>query len=90
MQYKITHSKEYKKDIRKLNHQRLESLEIVINKLAKGETLESNYKDHKLTGNLKNYRECHIKPDLLLIYAIYEDILELNVLRVGSHSDLFE
>lgn len=36
MQYKITHSKEYKKDIRKLNHQRLESLEIVIDKLANG------------------------------------------------------
>ena len=47
---------------------------------------ESN-KDHKLNGNYKDCRECHILPDWLLIYKIQDDILYL--VRTGSHSDLF-
>ncbi|WP_034595209.1 type II toxin-antitoxin system mRNA interferase toxin, RelE/StbE family, partial [Helicobacter bilis] len=40
--------------------------------------------------NLQGFRECHIKPDLLLIYELCDDILQLNALRVGSHSKLFK
>lgn len=42
----------------------------VINKLQKQEPLELKHKDHKLRGNFKECRECHIKPNLLLIYQI--------------------
>lgn len=51
--------------------------------------LPQNYKDHLLSGNYKGCRECHIRPDLLLIYRIHEEVLELALVEVGSHSDLF-
>ena len=64
-------------------------LETVLNILAQGNNLPEKYKDHSLSGNYKNYRECHIEPDWLLIYQIKENLLILIALRTGSHSDLF-
>ena len=56
--------------------------------LASDEPLEIRHRDHDLTGNWAGYRECHIKPDLLLIYKKSEaDTLRLA--RLGSHSELF-
>lgn len=57
--------------------------------LANGVSLPQKYKDHLLSGNLKGCRECHIRPDLLLIYRIHNDILELALIEVGSHLELF-
>ena len=62
----------------------------IIEKLSKGEVLEQKYNDHKLKGNYSEYRECHIKPDLLLIYKKKEDILILTYVDLGSHSELFK
>lgn len=62
----------------------------VIRKLAKGETLDEKYHDHQLLGKLKDFRDCHIRPDLVLIYRIKENILELYVYRIGSHSKLYK
>jgi len=42
-----------------------------------------------LTGKLKGYRDCHVKPDLVLIYKIEDDILLLSAYRISSHSNLF-
>lgn len=56
--------------------------------LANDEPLERRHFDHNLTGNWVNYRECHIKPDLLLIYA-KPDADTLRLVRLGSHSELF-
>jgi len=50
--------------------------------------LEDKYKDHQLQGNMKDFRECHIKPDLLLVYMIEDDTLKL--VDIGSHSELFD
>lgn len=45
---------------------------------------------HKLIGNYKGMWECHIKPDLLLIWEQEDDpINEISLVRIGSHSDLF-
>lgn len=41
------------------------------------------------TGKLKGYRDCHVKPDLVLIYKIEDDILLLSAYRISSHSNLF-
>ena len=60
-----------------------------IKKLANGEILPPKNRDHNLSGNYSNCRECHITPDWLLIYEIYEDELFLYLTRTGSHSDLF-
>ena len=55
----------------------------------KGETLEARFKDHALVGKWNGHRECHILPDLLLIYKIEENILILELVDTGSHADLF-
>lgn len=60
----------------------------VINKLQKQEPLELKHKDHKLRGNFKECRECHFKPNLLLIYQIKKD--NLHLIRLASHSQLFK
>lgn len=60
----------------------------VIVALATDKALDTKYRDHDLSGNWAGYRECHIKPDLLLIYRkSNSDILRLT--RLGSHSELF-
>jgi mRNA interferase YafQ len=63
-------------------------LKDIMTKLANNEMLDLKYKDHKLTGNYKDHRECHIEPDWLLIYRVisHEIIFE----RTGTHSDLFK
>ena len=79
--------KDYKLAIkRSLN---IDLLDNTIRMLAAGQPLPEEYNDHQLTGNLKDYRECHIEPDWLLIYRIEKDILVLTLQRTGTHSDLF-
>ena len=60
----------------------------VIIALSKGRKLDPKFKDHKLTGNYKDTRECHIEPDWLLIYTTNDT--ELILIRTGTHSDLFD
>ena len=55
----------------------------IIRKLSEGKALPEKNKDHSLS------RECHITPDWLLIYEIYDRELILYLTRTGSHSDLF-
>lgn len=88
--YKIHLTKSFKKDAKSLSVADKELTMELIDKLANGETLEPKHNDHALSGNLQGTRECHIKPDLLLIYEKFDDILQLNALRVGSHSKLFK
>jgi len=57
--------------------------------LIAGKPLRSEHRDHKLSGNWKNYRECHIEPDWLLIYRVNEQGKEIEYVRMGSHSELF-
>ena len=65
-------------------------LDQVVDLLRQGRQLEERYCDHGLTGNLAGFRECHIKPDWLLIYLIENDILTLTLIDTGSPSDLFK
>ena len=67
----------------------LEKLVEVLNLLVSGNPLLQKYKDHQLTGNLNDFRECHIEPDWLLMYQIFENELILSATATGSHSDLF-
>jgi len=87
--YKIFRTTSFKKDYKKLSNKEKDLLKSVITTLAKGEKLDDKYKDHKLIGNYLGCNECHIQPDLLLIYRIDNNILELALVRVGSHSKLF-
>ena len=56
--------------------------------LAADQPLPERYRDHALVGDWKGYRECHLKPDLLLIYKTEEPGI-LNIARLGSHAELF-
>ena len=56
--------------------------------LADSKPLPEKYRDHALSGNWKDHRECHLKPDLLLIYK-FPDETTVRFVRLGSHSELF-
>ncbi|WP_202107596.1 type II toxin-antitoxin system YafQ family toxin [Succinivibrio dextrinosolvens] len=88
---KIIPTRQFKKDLKLLknNNNDLQTLKNVISVLQKEHSLHGLFNDHALRGNYKDYRECHIKPDLLLIYRIENDKLILILKRVGSHSELF-
>lgn len=91
--YKVFPSKKFSKSLNKIaksgNFPRNE-IQKVIKYLASGQKLDSKYKDHKLQGEFKDYRECHIRPDLLLIYQIKNRELVLVLINIGSHADLFD
>lgn len=91
MKYTAKPTSQFKKDLKKAQKRGcdLELLTNVIKKLSDGEKLDEKYKDHPLTGNYSNRRECHIQPDWLLIYQIVESDLILVLVRTGTHSDLF-
>lgn len=65
-----------------------DALKSVLVALANDQPLKARYRDHELSGDWAGYRECHIKPDLLLIYRKAEANI-LRLARLGSHSELF-
>jgi mRNA interferase YafQ len=86
----IVYSNQFKKDFKKARRLPLPDLKelfSVISRLENHGSLDIKQKNHDLSGNWNGYRECHIKPDWLLIYKITEN--ELLLARLGSHSDLF-
>lgn len=87
--YTSRFKKDFKKDFKKIqnNTKELEIFKNILDKLRNAIKLEEKYKDHKLVGNYRDYRECHLQPDLLLIYKITD--LEITLERIGSHSELF-
>jgi len=87
---KIVSSSHFKIDLKtaKKRGMNLSLLSEVVTLLAEEEKLPEKYRDHSLTGLMKEYRECHILPDRLLIYRIDSDELLLMLFRTGSHSDL--
>lgn len=68
-----------------------QKFEAVVALLCEEVPLPPKYRDHAFTNshNYKNVRECHIEPDWLLIYRVQKDMLILELIRTGSHSDLF-
>ena len=90
MKYTVKTTSRFKKSV-KLMEKREKShanLLEVVNKLAMGESLPPQYRDHALTGNLVGFRDCHIENDWVLIYKIQDDILILTLADTGTHSDL--
>ena len=90
--YKIKFTSAYKKSYKLMKKRGLDLslLNEVVNKLRRGEPLEERYHDHELKGKFAGFRECHIKPDWLLIYLLENEILTLTLVDTGSHSDLFK
>ena len=87
----IIYSNQFKTDYKKIKNDEKAKrcLQEVLSILVSEQELPAKYKPHPLTGNYNQYMECHIKPDLFLIYRIKNEELTLYLLRVGSHSNLF-
>ena len=87
---KIRYSTKAKKDLKKYRNdlQLMKALYEVLEKLANGTILPKEYKAHVLIGKYKDCMECHIKSNFLLIWIDTEhDVIE--IVRIGSHSELF-
>ena len=59
----------------------------IVASLARDEPLEPRHRDHALTGDWKDHRDCHVRPDLVLIYR-KPDENTLELVRLGSHAEL--
>lgn len=59
----------------------------VLDCLLNNKPIPEKYQDHALTGNWQGFRDCHLKPDLVLIYRIVDNEIELH--RLNSHSEIF-
>lgn len=80
---------DYKREARGKHRTTLDdALKPVLMALATDQPLDAHYRDHDLSGDWAGYRECHVKPDLLLIYR-KSDADTLRLARLGSHSELF-
>ena len=87
--YKIILSKKYKQKYKKANTKDRILIDEVVEKLSNDEILEAKYKDHALKGNYIGFRECHVKPDLLLVYRKNKNILELYLAILSNHNNIF-
>ncbi len=88
IRYETTFKKDFKRIVKR--GYKISLLEDVIEMLANERPLPSKYKDHQLSGDYSDHRECHILPDWLLIYRITKTELVLTLTRTGTHSDLFK
>lgn len=89
--YQVKFTTTFKKSYRLMKKRGLDIslLDNVIDLLRQGKQLDEKYKDHALSGNFIGFRECHIKPDWLLVYLLENDILTLTLVDTGTHSDIF-
>ena len=92
MTRKIERSNLFKKDFKRVSKGKystsIDALLIeTLQRLISDQELPYQYRDHALIGNWRGFRDCHIKPDLILIYRkVGDDLLQLA--RLGSHSEL--
>ncbi len=91
---KIRFTNKLKKDLKRVKNRPdsgydEEEFKDVVTKLAKREPLEEKYHDHPLKGKFEGSREFHLGFDLVVVYEIHEDVLELLMMRIGTHDEIF-
>ncbi len=86
----LVFKKQFKKDVERIKRtgRDMSRLREVIALLAEGTPLPANNRDHQLVGNFKDFRECHLGGDWLLIYQLRDDAAIF--VRTGSHSELLD
>ncbi|MFA5310365.1 MAG: type II toxin-antitoxin system YafQ family toxin [Candidatus Paceibacterota bacterium] len=87
----LKYSSRFKKDLKNYKHNKsvLIELEKVLDVLIKGSELPIKNVNHRLSGEFRDCFECHIRPDILLVYKIEKTEITILLLRIGSHSDIF-
>ncbi|HEC32743.1 MAG TPA: type II toxin-antitoxin system YafQ family toxin [Candidatus Kaiserbacteria bacterium] len=91
--YKIILTNRFKKSLRKIkksNKHNLSDIQKLINDITHNKKLDIKFKDHKLHRKLSQLRECHIKPNLLLVYEKDKEKLILVLVDIESHNELFK
>ncbi len=80
--------RDYKREAKGQHRAELDSILVpVLAALVRDEILEPRLRDHALSGDWRDHRDCHIRPDLVLIYRKPDDEV-LQLVRLGSHSEL--
>ena len=90
--YKLINTNRYRKDLKRIasNPDLVNEINNAVRLLATNDApLPEHYKDHPLKGKYLGFRECHIRPDWLLVYKKIKNELVLMLVRTGTHSDLF-
>ena len=89
---KLKTTSAFRTDLKKLSKSEIDETKVVVTKLQNDEPLEAKYRDHDLHGNYEGYRECHIRPDLLLVYkkGSEGELLILTLYRISSHTNIFD
>jgi len=87
---KLQIHKNFVKDLKKakLNQTNLTKLFLYITMILNGENLPKEAKDHQLKGELKDFREFHISGDVIVLYRLANNYLQ--ILRIGSHNEIFK
>ena len=83
---------QYKKDLKRFRHDSalLSDLKVVLALLETDSPLDPKYRDHALVNDPENRRDCHVNPDVVLLYRKIDGELHiLKLYRLGSHSELF-
>lgn len=85
-----SYTKQFHKDVElaKKRGKKVDKLKEIMSLLIEGKKLPDKNRDHKLVGIFKNFRECHIEPDWLLMYK--SEPTDIVFLRTGTHADLFD
>ena len=90
--YQVVTTKSFRKSFKKVskykNFKEDEFLK-VLSLLSSDTELPAKYKDHALVGEYKGFRDLHIAPDIILLYTKIQNILVLELVNIGSHSELF-
>ena len=91
MSYEVKYTARFKRDYKRMQRRGKEMSKLldVVDMLREGQVLPPQYQDHPLHGEYEGHRDCHIEPDLILIYRIDHGQLHLICLRLGTHNDLF-
>ena len=91
MMYEVKFTTAFKKSYKLMKKRgfNMDELAEVVDSLRQGIQLDEKYRDHGLSGNYAGFRECHIRPDWLLIYLIENRVLTLTLVDTGTHADLF-
>jgi mRNA interferase YafQ len=88
---KPSYTKQFEKDLKRMlkRGKDAEKIKDVIERLVHEKPLEIRHRDHKLSGNYKDRRDCHVEPDWVLIYKPEPALGRIIFERTGTHSDLF-
>jgi mRNA interferase YafQ len=83
------YTKQFERDLRRMQRRGkdVEKLKSMMRTLIKGEAVDAIHRDHKLVGNWRGRRDCHVESDWLLLYKLEGEQIVFE--RTGSHADLF-